>query len=87
MYTAALIVILTITSTTVAYRDGARSDSCYGHEVVHLTFGVDALPTNCTDPCSYTLTVVNKVDNGSIEENITTYECNETYRREIYCMY
>ena len=83
MCTVSLIIILSISSTTMAYRDGARTDSCYGHEVVHLTFGVAALPTICADPCSYTLTVVSKVGDENIEGSISSYDCGQTYLREI----
>ena len=81
---------LTYLPLSLSYRDGARSESCYNMLAMHANFlGQIMPPTECYDPCQYSLSVVGKVEiemglNTSVyylldEGTPTTYQCGEIY--------
>ena len=78
-----LVLVVYSNPFSLAYTDGARNESCYGHEIVH--YGFDRLPkskTVCMMNCQV-LSLEAKVNETTLEEierNVSTYECGSTYR-------
>ena len=60
-----------------AYRDGAREESCYDHNVTH----VGAFKFNCGTDCRYFLNVKEVVDETTLElgNETSSYECGKIY--------
>ena len=80
-----ITILFLLLPLTLAYRDGARVDSCYDHDVMHATAGIPPFfPSNCmTDPdCNYELTWSARVFDNMTDEttNFTELECGRTYR-------
>ena len=70
-----------------AYRAGARSDSCYGHEIMHgdAQAPSDPVKVDCTGACRYDLVLDGLVDNNDTENptvtgSITRFECGRIYQ-------
>ena len=67
---------------SVCYIDGARSDSCYDHNVDH---GSAVVVVPCTPPvCPYFLIIREVVNEATLELGIATdaYECGKVYGGE-----
>ena len=80
------IIITIICPLSVAYRDGARMESCYDHNVIH--FNPDLPPTSkqdCIRFCRYDLTPTGRYSQTDeytfelLESNVTEFECDEIY--------
>lgn len=71
--------------SSLAYRDGARSDSCYGHEIMHRSSNPmvgDLVRQECLPPCRFDLDLIGRFDVATqqiIDHNITSFECGEVY--------
>ena len=66
-------------SPLLAYRDGARENSCYDHAIDHGA-GTDIF--SCVPPsCPFFLRIKEVVNNDTLElGNVTdTYQCGRTY--------
>ena len=72
---------------SLAYRDGARSESCYGHEIEHISSNPMVgrlVRQDCLPPCNFDLILDGRVDavSRAIEEDMVndTLECGESYQ-------
>ena len=76
--------LLLLTPISLAYRDGALSESCYGHEIVHVSGNPMVPPTFkqvCLSPCSYDLTLNGRFDDATGAITITdALQCGEVYQ-------
>ena len=91
------LLLFSLFVTSSAYLDGADSESCYNHSVVHTvilpTETVITPSSTCNDPCGYQLyligelgenrTLVMNASNSSIFE----YKLNTTYLCEFTCVH
>ena len=79
-----LILLACLLPFCLAYRDGARSESCYGHEIDHSQSNAPpALKQDCTGGCSFDLKLLGTVDPVSLEvtdAEVQFLECDETYK-------
>ncbi len=82
-------------ATSLAYVDGARSDSCYDHSIFHPVTIVGTVITDpsveCVDPCDYQLDVVERIEDGGqtvaeTDPKNFTFVFNTTYRCELIIM-
>ena len=73
------ILLCTIPTSLLAYRDGARENSCYDHSIDH---GAGTETFNCDPPsCSYFLRIREVVNEATLElgNETDTYECGRIY--------
>ena len=73
------ILLCTIPTSLLAYRDGARENSCYDHSIEH---GAGIEPYECNPPlCSYFLRIREVVNEATLElgNETDTYECGRIY--------
>ena len=75
-----LLFLLCEASPLLAYRDGARENSCYDHSIDH---GEGTGTFDCVPPsCPFFLRIREVVDNATLElgnETTNTYQCGEIY--------
>ena len=79
MKISALVFFHCMAAPLLAYRDGARENSCYDHSIDHGA-GID--PYDCNPPsCSYFLRIREVVDAATLElgSETDTYECGRIY--------
>ena len=76
-----LFLFLCLVPPSLTYRDGARIDSCYGHEIEHLSFGQPVPKLDCSGSCGYDLDLINVVNETNTQEviPIDSLECGSTY--------
>ena len=76
-FNTSIFVLLTVFTFAHAYRDGAREESCYDHNVDH----VGAFKTNCGDGCRYFLNVKEVMNETTLElgNETSSYECGKIY--------
>ena len=75
----ALFILHCMTSPLLAYRDGARENSCYDHSINHGT-GTETFPCE-PQSCSFFLRIREVVDDTTLElgNETTTYQCGQVY--------
>ena len=83
-----LFVMFFMAYPLLAYRDGARENSCYNHAIDHGP-GTDMFP--CVSPsCPFFLRIREVVNKNTLElgSEIDTYQCGELYgsKRVLTCM-
>lgn len=72
---------------SMAYRDGARIESCYDHAVMHSNPSIP-IPINkidCIGNCRYDLILDGRVDETTlaiIDEGVTLFECGSVNKCE-----
>ena len=79
MKISALLFLHCMTAPLLAYRDGARENSCYDHSIDH---GAGTETFNCDPPsCSYFLRIREVVNEATLElgNEMNTYECGRIY--------
>ena len=79
MKISALLFLHCMAAPLLAYRDGARENSCYDHRIDHGA-GTEAFP--CDPPsCSYFLRIREVVNEATLElgNETDTYECGRIY--------
>ena len=79
-----LFLFLCLVSPSLTYRDGARNDSCYGHEIVHLSFGQPVPKLDCSGSCRYDLDLISVVNETNPQKVIAInpgdpLKCGSTY--------
>ena len=63
-----LLSLLLLLPLCLAYREGAQSDSCYGHEIDHsIPLFPPLSKTDCTEPCRFDLILLGKVNPITLE--------------------
>ena len=72
-----VLLLCLVSSLSLAYRDGASTESCYGHEIVHLSFGQPVPKLDCSGSCQYDLDFIGRVD-----ENLQPAADNYSHRIE-----
>ena len=60
--TSVTLLLSLVSGLSLAYRDGARTQSCYGHEIEHLSFGQPVPKLSCSGSCRYYFTFMGRVD-------------------------
>ena len=89
MIVASSLVLLALCAPSLAYVDGARTESCYNHSVMHLQpFTNDpAELITCAEPCIFQVDVrlvlnMSDINNVTVENgnSTTTYECGSYYQ-------
>lgn len=79
-------VFVLVIPFAVAYRDGARADSCYDHRIMHTSEGnPPVFKLNCPTSCQYNLTLNGQIDELSLEiiknaTDIDFFYCGATYQ-------
>ena len=89
-----LLLVPVLLPFSLAYRDGARSESCYGHEIEHISSNPMVgrlVRQDCLPPCNFDLILDGRVDavSRAIEEDMVndTLECGESYQCTYVSMY
>ena len=78
-----LLLLHCIARPLLAYRDGARDNSCYDHSIDHgagtETFPCDPPPAR--DPCPFFLRIREVMDEATLElgNETSTYQCGRIY--------
>ena len=88
MIIASLLVFVALCAPSLAYVDGARTESCYNHSVIHFQpfTNLPAGLITCNDPCIFQVDVrlvlnMSKITNVTVEDSLaTTYECDSYYQ-------
>lgn len=81
------ILLFSLILPSMAYRDGARIESCYDHAVMHSNPSIP-IPINkidCIGNCRYDLILDGRVDETTlaiIDEGVTLFECGSVYKCE-----
>lgn len=79
-----LILLLHVLPFCLAYRNGARSESCFGHEVDHSIPGFPPIfKQDCTGDCKFDLMLLGKVTPSTLEvidANAKFFECDSVYK-------
>ena len=91
MVVASSLVFLVLCAPSLAYVDGARSESCYDHSVIHLQpfTNIPNELITCIDPCIFQVDVrlvldMSDLNNVTVEDSLaTTYECGSTYQGRV----
>ena len=80
MKLSVLLFLLCEASPLLAYRDGARENSCYDHSIDH---GADTVPFPCVPPtCPFFLRIREVMNEATLElgnETTNTYQCGRIY--------
>ena len=83
-----LFLLCEISPLVLAYRDGARENSCYDHSIDHES-GTETFP--CVPPsCPFFLRIRKVMDDTTLQldnETTNTYQCGRIYGSESIVSY
>ena len=92
LYLFLFFVPILILPSSLAFRDGAKSDSCYGHEIMHVSGNPmvgELVKQDCLPPCRYDLILMGRLDDARqqiIDSNVMSFECGKIYQcKYMYC--
>lgn len=82
-----VILLLALFPCCLAYRDGARSDSCYDHRVEHIIPNSPPIAKIvCDAMCNHVMTISGEYDYENrvlINSSVGAFQCGSVYQREL----